>query len=202
MVTTGFSRPYVAKYANSGATVTYSGGMILGRGVSVSTDIETADDNDFYADNVIAESESGVFTGGTATVTVDGLDSDAATLIFGLPTAENVTVGGETVAMLGYGDGSNPPDVGFGFIRRTMMRGVTQYWPVIFPKVKFSIAGEEAATQEEDIDWQTQELEATLMRDDTAAHNWKRVSETGFATEDEAFAVLQAILGGAAGGNG
>ena len=53
-VTIGFSKPYVAKYSAAGTNVTYTGGMDLGRGVSLSLDIETADDNNFYADNVIA----------------------------------------------------------------------------------------------------------------------------------------------------
>ena len=32
------------------------------------------------------------------------------------------------------------------------------------------------------------------MRDDTTAHNWKRVSVTGFASEEEALAVVDEIL--------
>ena len=85
MVTTGFSMPYVAKYANTGTTVTYTSGMDLARGVSMSLEIDTADDNNFYANNVLAEVETAQFTSGSATVTVDGLSNEAATLIFGLP---------------------------------------------------------------------------------------------------------------------
>ena len=44
-VITGFSKPYIANYAASGTTVTYSGGMVLARGVSVSLAPESADDN-------------------------------------------------------------------------------------------------------------------------------------------------------------
>ena len=79
MVTTGFSLPYVAKYSATGQTVTYSGGMKMGRGVSLSLEIETADDNNFYADNVLAETESSNFTSGTATITVDGCNADSGT---------------------------------------------------------------------------------------------------------------------------
>lgn len=42
MVTTGFSKPYIAKYSNVGTAVTYSGGMKLGRGVELKLDIDTA----------------------------------------------------------------------------------------------------------------------------------------------------------------
>ena len=76
------------------------------------------------------------------------------------------------------------------------MNGVVEYWPLILPKVKFGLPGDEAATQEDQIDWQTQELEATVMRDDTAAQNWKVISAEGMATEAEAYAVVVAYLGG------
>lgn len=200
MVTTGFSKPYVAKYANTGQVVNYSGGMVLARGVSVSLEIDTEDDNNFYADNVVAETATASFTSGSATITVDGLTNDAATLIFGLPEPEEVTVEPSApVEMQGYGE-LNPPYVGFGFIRRTQMEGVVEYWPIILPKVKFGIPSDEAATQEDSIDWQTQELAATILRDDTAAGNWKRVSAEGLQTEAEAEAVIKKILNITGGG--
>lgn len=194
MVTTGFSKPYVAKYANTGATVTYSDGMILARGVSLSVEIDTADDNNFYCDNVIGETESTQFTSGSATITVDGLDNDAATMIFGLPAPQSVTVNETPVQMQGYGQQMNAPYVGFGCVRRTMMNGVTQYWPYILPKIKFSLPSEEMATQEDSIDWQTQELTATIMRDDTTAANWKLISAEGMDTEAEAEAAIKEFL--------
>ena len=200
MVTTGFSKPYVAKYANTGQTVNYSGGMALGRGVSVSLEIDTEDDNNFHTDNVVAETATTSFTSGSATITVDGLTNDVATLIFGLPEPEEVTVEPSTpVEMQGYGE-LTPPYVGFGFIRRTQMNGVVEYWPIILPKVKFGIPSDEAATQEDSIDWQTQELAATILRDDTAAGNWKRVSAEGLQTEAEAEAVIKKILNITGGG--
>lgn len=194
MVTTGFSKPYVAKYANTGATVTYSDGMILARGVSLSVEIDTADDNNFYCDNVIGETESTQFTSGSATITVDGLDNDAATMIFGLPAPQSITVEESPVQMQGYGQQMNAPYVGFGCVRRTMMNGVTQYWPYILPKIKFSLPSEEMATQEDSIDWQTQELTATIMRDDTTAANWKLISAEGMDTEAEAEAAIKEFL--------
>lgn len=195
MVTTGFSKPYVAKYSNEGTTVTYTEGMPLGRGVSLSLNIETADDNNFYADNVIAETESGKFTNGSATITVDGLSNDAATLVFGLPEPESVQVNESPVEMQGYGEALDPPYVGYGCVRRTQYKGKVEYWPVILPKIKFAVPSEEMATQEENIEFQTQELSATIERDDTEKQNWKRVSATGFPTEAEAYAVVTSILG-------
>ncbi|MBO7206919.1 MAG: hypothetical protein J6W10_04830, partial [Kiritimatiellae bacterium] len=50
-----------------------------------------------------------------------------------------------------------------------------------------------AATQEDSIDWQTQSLEATIMRDDSSDHNWKYVG-AGQATEAAAAALIAAKL--------
>lgn len=185
-VTTGFSLPYVALYSNSNGTNAFSDGKQLARGVSVSVEADTVDDNNFYADNILAETENGVVSGGTLTLTVDGLDAEARRLIYGLPTA--------TDGWTAVGDEATQPYVGVGFIRRTMNNGVTNYWPVVFPKCRFAFYGEEAETQEEQINWQTMELEATFMRDDTANHNWKYINDTPFTTEALAEGALKTFL--------
>ena len=41
-VCTGFSKPYVALYNEASGVITYSGGMILARGVSVEIEPDTA----------------------------------------------------------------------------------------------------------------------------------------------------------------
>ena len=191
--------PYVAQYANTGTTVTYTSGMDLARGVSLSLEIDTADDNNFYANNVLAEVETAQFTSGKATVTVDGLSNEAATLIFGLPAPTSLEVGAPetTVQMQGYGEAMNPPYVGFGCVRRTQMEGKVEYWPLILPKIKFGLPSDEMDTQENQIDWQTQELTAAIQRDDTTAKNWKVISAEGLDTEAEAYAAVKAFLGGA-----
>lgn len=195
-VCTGFSRPFVALYKNNGETVTYSDGQELARGVSVSIEPETSDENTFYANNVAAETAGGVFTGGTLTLTVDGLKAEAEKLILGLPEPEPITVGGSggtQVEVYAYGDGMAIPYVGVGFVARYMSDGVTTYSPVVLTKTRFNTPSDSAATQEDAIDWQTQELTATLMRDDTAKHNWKKVGADQ-TSEDAAVAVIKALL--------
>ena len=149
-VLTGFSQPYVASYAATGTTVTYTSGQILARGVSVGLEVTVADDNTFYADNIAAESVPGLFQSGTCTLTVDGLLDPAAKLILGLPSA-----GAD--GFTAYGDDMNPPYVGVGFICRYMSDGVTSYVPVVLPKCRFNTPNLDAATQGESIEWQTQE---------------------------------------------
>lgn len=194
-VCTGFSKPYVAKYSNTGGTVSYSGCMQLARGVSVSLSLDTTDENNFYADNIVAETAAAVFTSGTATLTVDGLLEEAEKFVLGLPEATKTTMGDSSVDVFHYGEAMEIPYVGIGFVVRYQSAGVITYAPVVLTKARFQQPGLDANTQEDSIDWQTQELTATLMRDDTASHDWKLVGADQ-TTEEAAVAVLQALLGG------
>lgn len=193
-VCTGFSKPYVAKYSATGSTVSYTGGMVLARGVDVSIEPKVGDSNPFYADNIEAENVPGVFTGGTVTLTVDGLQDEAEKFILGLPESESLSYGEEQTAQItSYGDTMDIPYVGIGFIVRYMSGGVTTYAPMILTKARFQTPSTSAATQEESIEWQTQGLTADLMRDDSANHDWKKVA-ADVDTEAEAEEILKAML--------
>ncbi len=186
-VTIGFSKPYVALYSESGGTVTYSSGQLLARGVSVSVEADSSDNNNFYADNIVAETDAGSFTGGTATLTVDGLLQDAEKLVQGLPTAD-------AAGFLNYDDDQVVPYVGIGFIIKYMSEGVTYYTPVIFPKARAGQFSVNAETQGESISWQTAEIPFTIFKDDTAKHQWKKVGGE-LADETTAEAAIKTFLG-------
>ena len=186
-VATGFSKPYVAKYIASGTSVIYTGCRRLARGVKVSLSPESSDDNNFYADNVAAESASGVFTGGTVELEVDGLFTSAYNFIMGI---EDVASG-----WTADGNKSNVPYVGVGFITRWMSEGVTTYQPIVIAKAKFSIPEEERATQEDEIDWQTTTISAAMMRDDSSDEAWRYRGED-YSTEAAAEQALVEFLGG------
>ena len=186
-VCTGFSLPYVALYNNG----TYTSGQKLARGVDVTVSPESSEDNRFYADNHESENASGTLTGGTVDLTVDGLLTAAERLIMGLPAAS----GGWTA----YDDDQEIPYVGIGYIARYMSDGVTTYVPVVIAKAKFQQIELSAATQEEEIDWQTQSLTAKIFRGDDAKHSWKFVGDEE-DTEAEAEAALKTKLGISAGG--
>lgn len=196
-VVTGFSFPVVALYNNNGGTVSYTDGMDLARGVSLDPDVATSgDENIFYANNRSAETAQRRFRNGSLSLTVDGLLTAAEKLIMGLgaSAASTVTVGQDTVNMTDYGEGQQIPYVGVGAVVRSQSNGVELFRAVVYTKCRFEQFNLPAATEEEDIDWQTTELNAQLNRDDTAKHNWQRVSEP-LATELEAYNVVRVILG-------
>lgn len=185
-VITGYSNPFVALYQESNGTVTYSGGRKLARGVDVSTDITTTEDNKFYADNVVAESAKRKFASGTLNLTVDGLLAEAERMIHGLPAAD-------TNGFTHYGDEATYPYCGFGCVIRYQSDGVESYTAFVLRKIRFSQSGTSAATQQEDVDWQTQALSAEIMRDDTATHDWKYQAED-LETEAAAIAKVKSAL--------
>ena len=187
-VITGFSKPYAAIYNNADGVVTYSGAQPLGRGVNVNLAPESSDDNKFYADNVAAESASGVFTGGTITLTIDGFLTETRRKFFGLPEAD-------ADGWIADGDSASAPYVGIGYLVRYMEDGITTYVPTVVAKSKLGLPAEAANTQEAEIDWQTTEISGSLMRDDTSNHNWRFIGKE-YSTEEDAEAALVAKLGG------
>lgn len=193
-VITGYSKPFVALYTYENDTITYSNGMPLARGVNVNVEAENGNGVNFYADNVVAESVGGVFTGATITMVVDGLKEQARKLIMGLPEAEEITVGSDTYSVVKYDNRQQIPYVGIGFCVRYMENGNTTYTAVVFKKAAFSVDGLSANTQEESIEFQTTELEATLMRDDSQYQEWKNLVEE-LPTEADAEKAIKAMLG-------
>ena len=187
-VVTGFSFPLVAKYTESSGTITFTDGQELARGVSVSLAPDTPDDNNFWANNQLAESGTKRFRSGTVTLTVDGLLTSALRFIQGLPVA------GED-GWTALGDSVNVPFVGIGYIVRYMSGGVESWTPTVLVKARFDIPAEAAETEGEDgISWQTQDLTAQLYRGDNANHDWKWVGDD-FSTEAAALAALKTKLG-------
>ena len=195
-VLTGFSDPWVALYGYTGGAVTYTSAQVLARGVNVTiTPDDVNEDNIFYADNGPAEMDPGVFKGGDLTLNVDGLLDAAKKFVMGLPSATTTTVGTGTVDVYHYGDNQSIPYVGFGYVARWMSDGATTYTATVLNKVKFNQLSSEAATQEDEIDWQTQEMSGRILRDDGSNHEWKMES-ADCTTQAEAVNTLKILLGG------
>lgn len=197
-VCVGYSDPHVALYACADDKVTFSGGMRLARGVDVKITPEEAGENDFYADNELAESESGQISGGSMSLTVDGLHPAAERFVFGLPEPEDVSYGeNKTAKITKYPSAMAIPYTAVGVVIHYESKGVHSCVPVIVVKNKFKAPSSEAATKEKQKNYQTQTLETVFMPDDTSNPSWKWVGEP-VATRAEAVAVLQGIMNVAA----
>lgn len=190
MAIVGLSRIYVAKYAAGSGTPTYSDGTLLAKAVEMSVELESADDNNDYADNEISESDT-TFGGGTLTLTTDDLSQEGSALILGI-TPSAVTGLTPEVKELVYDDDMVPPYLGAGSIIKKIKNGMEKWRAVVLPKVKFSVPSDSATTQGETIEWQHPEITANIYRDDSAKHRWKR--EATFDTEEEAAAYIKKLL--------
>lgn len=195
MATIGVSKPYYGVYVNTDGVITYTGGAVFAKAIQFSAKIESGSDNNLYADNGIAETDRS-FGGGTISVTTDEISQTAAAAILGI-TPDTITVGADTdVSEMVYDDDMTIPDLGFGIIIKKKVGGSDKYRAVFFHKIKFNIPEDAATTQGETIEWQTPQIEGTIMRDDTSKHGWK--SEVTVDTEALAVAYIKQKLGIAA----
>ena len=193
-VCTGFSLPYVAKYACNDGVISYSEGRKLGRGVEVQIEPDSAEDNVFYADNGAAETDAGTFTGGTLNLVVDGLFQESEQMVMGLPTPSNDS------NWMDYDDDQVVPYIGVGYVARYQSDGVTTFCPTIIVKTQFNQLQSGHATSEEQKNYQTQALSAAILRGDNDKHRWKRVAKEDYATEAEAEAAIKTEFNIKAGG--
>lgn len=198
MATIGLSKPYYAIYAEAGGVVSYSDGAVMGKATEANISIETTEDNNLYGDNGLAETDRR-FANGTLTLSTTDLSQEVSKAILGLTEQAITGIDGVTdtsVKELVYDDTQVTPYLGVGFIIKKKVGGVFKWRGVVLTKVMFSVPADAATTQGESIEWQTPELTATIMRDDSTTHMWKR--EATFTTEAQAEAYIKARLGIAA----
>lgn len=194
MAKIGLSKPYYAIYSNTGTTVTYSKGGVIGKYTEFSLELEDGDNNILYADNGPAESDNS-FAGGTATVTTDDLIAERMLAILGLKK-EAITepaLSTKDAYWLVFDDDQDTPYIGLGGIIKKKINNATKYQAFILTKIQFTNPGLEAVTQGETIEWQTQELSATIMRSDEAKSRWFMISNE-LDSEEDAEKIIKAHL--------
>lgn len=196
MVGTGLSDFCVGVYKSNGGNPSYSSGIALENATNMDLSVEKTDDNVFYADNAVAETDGGRFKSGSAKLELSGLEDAAERLIFGLPEPTEESYGdGKTIKVTSYGDVANPPYMGIGFVKRSRHNGTDAYVPYIIAKARFALPDLSAQTGEESISWQKQGLEAKIMRDDSSAHNWLLRSTEPLSSREDAVEWLHYKLG-------
>lgn len=195
MANIGLSKPYFAVYSNTGTTVNYANGGVLGKYTEIDLSLDDGGDNVLYADNAPAESDLS-FAGGTLTITTDDLRPEVAQVILG--TEEEALTGTgivtEDAAWLVHNDNQAPPYVGVGGILKKKIGGINYYVAFVLDKIRFNNPGIAVTTQGETIEWQTPELTARVFRSDKATHDWFRKS-TLLSSEAEAEAAVMQYLG-------
>lgn len=190
MATIGLSKPYFAIYSSNGSTVTYANGALLGKYTNLSISLDGQDANVLYADNAACESDQ-QFAGGSATVTTDDLRADI--MVSALGAKKEYFSGEDGDAWIVFDDDQSVPYVGLGGVIKKKVDGAQKWVAFVLNKIQFSTPGVEAATQGETVEWQTQELSATIMRSDAVKHPWFRIS-TALDSEEAAEEAVKTYL--------
>ena len=190
MAVIGLSKPYYATYTNTSGTITYGTLTSLAKACEMNIELDDADDVILYADNGPAERAAG-FTGGTLTLTIDELSITAAGAILGITPANSTSPSG-TGNTLTFGGTAAAPYLGFGIVVKKQVANTIKWMAVALKKVQFHMPNIEAVTQGEAIEFQTPELTATILRDDSSSQNWSAWGM--FDTEADAVTWLSEAL--------
>lgn len=197
MARIGLSKPYAAVYAVNGGTVSYTSGKLCGKAISLELSLEGGNDNILYADNAPCESDT-QFAGGSLTIGTDDLYADVMKTFLGMPE-ESITTTGftnfTTASPKWYknNDDQVVPYLGFGAIAKKKIGGVIKYVAIIFNKIQFANLAQSMETQGDTVSWQTESIEATVMRDDSTKHDWRWIS-SDLDTEADAETLIKDAL--------
>lgn len=197
---------YYSKATIANGVVTgYAGVQTMGKAISASFEPNTPDDNPLYANNAVAENDSSGASGGTLTLTLDRLTQEAAADLYGLTVEDvEVTVGdtpGKQVegTALKYTGNEQSAPVGVAFIRQNQVDGVRNHEVILYRRATFSMPADSAQTMGESIEWQTPEIEASVMGlEGDGTNAW--FEQVIFPTQEAAIAYITKYFAAPTGG--
>ena len=173
---------YSKATVSSGAVTGYGGVQTMGKAINVDFEPNEVDSNNLYANNGIAETDAANGSGGTLTFTLDRLTEDAAADLYGLTkTSSSVTVNSTSVSGTGFDysgtEQANPVGVGF-IIWGQENNNREHHKVVIYRNVTFKMPKISAQTLGESIEWQTPEIEGTVVgQEGDGTHPWFKTRE-------------------------
>lgn len=197
---------YYSKATIANGVVTgYAGVKTMGKAISASFEPSTPDDNPLYANNAVAENDSSGASGGTLTLTLDRLTQEAAADLYGLTVEDvEVTVGDKPGTQvdgtaLKYTGNEQSAPVGVAFIRQNQVDGVRNHEVILYRRATFSMPADSAQTMGESIEWQTPEIEASVMGlEGDGTNAW--FEQVIFPTQEAAIAYITNYFKAAVGG--
>lgn len=157
----------------------YGEGVRVGRAISANVTL-TRNENDLYADDVMAESDNSI-VGGSLDVTVAEILDEVREVIFGDIKEDDGS----------YSDsGTAAPYIGFGYMREQRYKGVSSYQAIWLHKTQLSPAEDAAQTKSQSITWGTQRITGDLMGVSDGPGNTRFRRRKTFDSEAEAIAWL------------
>lgn len=175
----GLSRPVIARRTGK---KTYADGFVCGEAMTTSVNPQYAEST-VYGDNR-AVSNKKKFKNAAVAMGTTRLPLPACSTMFGHK------VDAETGAVT-YNAGDEANYVGYGFISKEDVDGVTKYIGCVLYKVMFSEGENSYETEGENINFKTPSVSGMAMPEDDG--DWKDVMP--FDTEDEAYEWIKGVLG-------
>jgi phi13 family phage major tail protein len=127
-----------------GSAITYGTGFVIGNAVQASINFDVNDNPD-YGDDIIIDNDNGI-SGYNGSLDVNALAASVRESLLGW------TAVGTTVTHYEATDDA-APDVGFGFIHISQLRGTKSYEAYWFHDAQFSQQSVNASTKERQITW-------------------------------------------------
>jgi phi13 family phage major tail protein len=127
-----------------GNAITYGTGFVIGNAVQASINFEVIDNPD-YGDDIIIDNDTAI-NGYSGTIDVNALSATVRASLLGW------TAVGTTVTHYEVTDEA-APNVGFGFIHISQLRGTKSYEAYWFHDAQFSQQSVTASTKERQITW-------------------------------------------------
>lgn len=164
MAKIGLYYPVAAKITAEtyGSVPTYGTGIVIGKAITADITINT-NDNPLYADGAIAENDRS-FSDGTVKLGVDDISMETEAALLGSKyTAESKETQSPTPETIVKSSGQTAPYFGFGFYKKGMKANVPYFEVTWLYKVQFAPFSENGKTKEKSIEWQTPEIEGSVM---------------------------------------
>lgn len=183
----GLKHPVFAPIATepTNSLPTYGSGLVVGHAIAAKVSIELSDSK-LAADDMIVEMDNS-FISGKITTGIDDLSDDVVKAWLGSQVG---TLGG--VNTIRDAAGYDSPKGGFGYYRVRKKDGVRTCRAFWYHKTKWGMPSEEAKTKpDKSIEWQTPEVEGTIMTALDADNSWRDTAT--FETEAEAVAWLNEL---------
>lgn len=190
----------VYNYNKDTGVISYTDGGYIGRLVRVNIQKNDNNDNNWYGDNVVGETDN-EFGGGTVEVELGEILVEAAENYFGLTvvplTGDDAITGvtDEGAVKIIHKANSATPYVGLGTVvtERVKGTGETSYVGVVLTKTQLTPPNTEVATKGKTIDWQNVTVNGQVFRDDKADPDWK-IESSPLSTMAQALAFVRHFL--------
>lgn len=189
---------YYAKCKKTGGVVTgYDAPEIMGKAVSASFEPNTPDENPLYANNGVAENDISAGSGGTLSLTLDRMDLETHAALYGSTVQTvQITVNDEQVdgTEIVYKGSEVSSPIGLAYIKLQQEDGERQHDVIFYREVTMTKPSDEAETMGESIEWQTPEIEGSVMgAQGDGTEPWYRIAR--FPSQEAAIAYIYKLFG-------